>query len=157
MSDVRVIMLLEGVNLASGLIVRELTLYFPSLPATRHYFFTTPSDLTLTHGDRVTERYHAHILGGIALREIIPGALEYKVLYSILQSIRDMEIQVVGSVAYTFLKYILPNSNIIDLQRHNSFKFPSALQPANCGHMHQNPRYCTLAKLWILRAHLAHE
>ena len=82
MSDT-VIVSLEGVNLRSGLVVREMSLYFPRHRSFRHYFFEAPH-LELTYGDRRTDRYYRDTLGGIGLETPIPGALRPQCVEEIL-------------------------------------------------------------------------
>ena len=141
---------LEGVNLRSGLVVREMSIYFPRHGSFRHYFFEAPH-LELTYGDRQTDRYYRNILGGIGLETPIPGALRPRCVEEILQSLSRHYIYICGNVGYQYIRSILPYSRITDVQRVSAFTYPNSLEAAGCGVACHAPRRCSLSKLIVLR------
>ena len=147
---VAVIISLEGVNLSSGLIVREMSLYFTHDRSYRHYFFKVPRNLELTHGDRQTDRYYRNILGGIGLIRQIPGSLDYRCVAELLLSLQGYSIYTCGNVSFQYLRENMPNAKITDIQTISSFSYPSTVQGTGCGIEHP-PRYCALAKLRVVK------
>ena len=148
---VAVIVSLEGVNLSSGLIVREMSLYFTHDRSYRHYFFKVPRNLDLTHGDRQTDKYYRNILGGIGLNRQIPGSLDHRCVAELLHSLQSYSIYTCGNVSFQYLQEIIPHAKLTDIQTISSFSYPSVLvKETGCGIEHP-PRYCALAKLLLVK------
>ena len=146
-------MSVDGVNLTHRMIVRELSLFFLDTQTTRHYFFKRPLDLRMTHNDRQTERYSKQVLGGLGIDDHAEGSLDYYAHIRVIRSLQEYRIFLVGDVAEKFVNNILPYGDIWNLQNVSSFTYPKELPPANCGIPH-NPRYCSLAKLWCVKAYM---
>ena len=142
-----IILSLEGVNLRSGFIVREMSIYYLHDWSFRHYFFETPDNLSLTEDDRQTARFYRDMMGGIDLDRYIDGSIPYINLDYILLQHSSYSIYVVGNVSYNFLRDKLPShSKITDIRNITTFVYPRTLETAGCG-VHHEPRYCSLAKL----------
>lgn len=141
-----VIVSLEGVNLASGFIVREMSLYFVYDRSYRHYFFKKPLGFEMSEEDRRTDRYYRNILGGIGLTQLIPGALDYRCVAEILLSLHGYFIYTCGNVSSQFLRRNLPYARITDIQDVSTFTYSSSLQGGDCGIEHP-ARYCSLSKI----------
>jgi hypothetical protein len=147
MHAVSVIVSFEGVNLSSGYVVREMSIFYLIDKSYRHYFFDLPDNLFLTERDKQTDRYYYNVLGGISLRTVIEGALPYITLDYLLLHLADHYIYVAGNVSCTFLREKLPyHSNITDIREISFFVYPRTLESAGCGLNHR-ARYCSLAKL----------
>ena len=149
-----VIVTFEGINLTGELIVRELSLHFIDDNVTRHYFFNPPSRLELTRGNRQTVRYHREILGGIPLREDLPGAIPHSTLDLLLLSLSEYRIIVAGNVAARFIASKAPDAEVEDIQQISDFTYPPTMMRSFCGYYHRNDRHCSMSKLWILRNHV---
>ena len=142
---------LEGINLSAGYVVREMSIYFPDDMESRHYFFAPPNTLELTPADRQTDRYTRMQLGGLGLFTSISGCLQADALVPILEGIATYDVHCAGHVAQKFLSAVLPNTKVVDIQSTTDFTFAKELPSAWCG-VHHRPRYCSLAKLWSIKA-----
>ena len=140
---------LEGINLPRGLVVREMSIFYPNDGSFRHYFFDPP-DLDLNEDDRQTERFYRNVLGGTGIWEPIRGSLPYINLHYLLQKHSAYELFTVGNISQNFLIERLPLTRIINIQDVSVFIYPRVMEPAGCGVNH-NPRYCSLAKLKVVR------
>lgn len=143
-----ILLSLEGVNLRSGYIVRELAIFFPAENGgVRTFYFATPEDLELTHLDRRTNYHHRHSLNGANLDVFIPGALCSTLLHPILKSLATYKIYVAGNVAQNFLQSLLPYTVVEDICKKFGFKYPKRVpHQRTCGLDHSG-RYCAASKL----------
>lgn len=139
----------SGTNLASGLIAREVSLYFPSTESWRHCFIDTPGGMKFTPGDWKTDRYTRRFLGGMSLNTALHGSLQLRDIRNMLLKISlTHKLYCIGSVDRIFLENMMPYAWIEDVQDIVDFKYPKALPSANCGFSHNDVfRYCSLAKL----------
>jgi hypothetical protein len=145
-----VIVSFEGVNLRSGFIPRELSIYYLADGSFRHYFFLPPRHLELTHGEKQTERFYRTILGGIGLHDKVEGAIPYSNVEYLLLAHAEYSIYTVGHIATRFIAEFLPHAAITNVQDVAAFVYPRTLEPSGCGVAH-NPRYCSLSKLKAVR------
>ena len=136
------ILSLDGINLASGFISKELSIFLEDERTSRHYVFKIPIDLQLTSSDRKTEYYHHQILGGLRLSDNCVGSLEYYSHVGIIQSLSNYTVYVVGHVALKFVTRIISGSDVYDIRQIAHHQFPKQLPQASCG-VHHNPRYCS--------------
>ena len=141
-----VIITIDGINLEHGFVLKELSIFLIEAQTTRHYFFKPPPFLYLTANDRKTEAYTKKALGGLGVEEHAEGSLEYFTHTGVIDSL-------MGDLTETFIKGVIPHAEIWDLQRTCSVVYPKQLPPAACGIPH-NPRYCSMAKLWFLKAYI---
>ena len=148
-----VIITIDGINLAHGFVLKELSIFLIEAQTTRHYFFKPPPFLYLTANDRKTEAYTKKALGGLGVEEHAEGSLEYFTHTGVIDSLKDYRVYVMGDLTETFIKGVIPHAEIWDLQRTCSVVYPKQLPPAACGIPH-NPRYCSMAKLWFLKAYI---
>ena len=138
---------LDGINLSSRFILKELSIRLDDESSCRHYVFKKPADLVMTLRDRKTERYARKVLGAAGLDEYNTASLDYYSHITILSSLHDYTIYCAGHVAFKFLASILPTANLFDIQEVSAHVFPKELPHVWCG-LNHNPRYCSLAKLW---------
>lgn len=116
---------LSGTNLSSGLIVREVSFYFPSSDSRRHYFIDTQSGLKISAGDRKTDNYTRRFLGGMSLHTPLPGSLQPSEIKNMLLKVSlTHDIFCIGSVDQIFLESTLPYTCINDVQDLVGFKYP---------------------------------
>ena len=147
-----VIFTCEGLNLSRGLIMKEMTLYFPIVNNVRQFFFKRPVNLVhLTQADRLIEWDVTGNLGGLALNDCQQGGLDYYQHIPIISDLKDYTIYVAGSMTQLFLKQILHHADIRDIQEFTSHIYPDELPFAGCGVFHSNNRYCSLSKMWNIR------
>lgn len=138
---------LEGINLSSRYVLKEMSLRIEDENSCRHYIFNRPADLVLTAKDRKTERFARNVLGAAGIDEYCTGSLEYYSHISILRSLQGYTIYCAGHVALKFLSAILPDVEVYDIQEVAGHVFPKELPHVWCG-LNHNARYCALAKLW---------
>ena len=137
----------EGINLSSSFILKEMSIRIEEEDSCRHYVFNKPRDLKMTVQDKRTESYCKRVLGAAGINEYTVGSLDYYSHVGILYSLANHTIYCAGHVAYKFLTTLLPYAAIYDIQEISTHVFPKELPSAMCGLSH-NPRYCSLAKLW---------
>ena len=142
---------LDGINLSSRFILKEMSIHIEDEDSLRHFVFSKPVDLQMTAQDRRTENYCKRVLGAVGINEYTVGSVQYYGHISILNSLADFTIYCAGHVAYKSLTSVLPYASIYVIQDISTHTFPNELPNAFCG-ISQNPRYCSLAKLW----HMAH-
>ena len=143
----------EGINLRRGYVLKEMSIYLLHLNETKHYFFKSPININMDSNDMKTNWYTKKYLSGIGVNDFRSGSLENFSYMDILRSLSDHRIYVVGQQTYELCYGIIPHANIIDLQ-HSSFIYPKQIQSALCGFSHSNPRYCSLAKIWVIKNYL---
>ena len=146
-----VIISLEGVNLESGFVPREMSLYYLHDKSYRHYFFERPDDLVLTENDQQTNRFYRDVMGGFDLETYIEGSLPFINLFYLILRHSSYSVYVVGNVSYKLLRETLPHyTNVTDIRDISVFVYPRSLEESGCGLNHSSPRYCSLAKLKVV-------
>ena len=140
----------DGPNLSSGFVLKEMSIFIEDEFTSRHYLFRRPVNLHMGEMDRRTERFHHQILGGLRFDEHNCASLEYYTHVGIIQSLSNHRIYCAGHIAYKFLTGLLPQGDVLDIQQISDHTFSKELDRAPCGIAH-NPRYCSLSKLWDIR------
>ena len=143
-----VILTLEGFNLPSGYIVKELTIIFND-DSYQHFHFNAPKDFFPTAKDLRTINYVRRHLNGLSLSN--DCLLPYTSINDILNNLTSYTIYVAGNSAHKFIMNHLPLNNIIDICSEYDFKYPEELLPMGCFKQH-NPRYCSLSKAKYIKS-----
>ena len=133
----------EGFTLASGYIVKELTMLFPNSEY-KHFIFKKPANFTPSPKDVRTSRYITNKLNELSFTE---GDVPYNSICSILQQYKDYKLYTYSSIVQDYLQIFLPTTTIINIQSWG-YKLPSTLpipSSPRCFRDHR-PRYCSLAK-----------
>ena len=149
-----VIITVDCINLAHGFFLKELSIFFIEAQTTTHDFFKPPPFLYLTANYRKTEAYTKKALGRLGVEEHAEGSLEYFTHTGVIDTLKNYRIYVMSDLTETFInKGVIPHAEIWDLQRTYNVVYPKQLPTAACG-IHHNPRYCSMAKLWFLKAYI---
>ena len=143
-----VILTLEGFNLPSGYIVKELTIIFND-DSYQHFHFNAPKDFYPTAKDLQTINYIRRHLNELYLSD--DCLLPYTSIIDILNNLLSCKIYVAGNSTHKFIMTYLPLNNIIDICSEYNFKYPAELPPMDCFKQHK-PRYCSLSKAKYIKS-----
>ena len=133
---------MEGFNLSSGYIIKELTILFPD-DSYQHFQFNPPNDFHPTAAQWKTINYTQKHLNELTLYD--NALLPYSTINDIMQKISSHTIFVAGNITQSVINEYLPLTKVIDICTEYNFSYPKELPPANCFKQHR-PRYCSMAK-----------
>lgn len=140
---------LEGFQISSQFVVKELTILFDNSKY-QHFHFNCPIDLIIAPRDWNTIRYHQNN-NGLDLTD--DSYLPYGVIGYILGKISNQRIFTAGTQAAKFISDYLPTSEVIDICEVYKFKYPLILERSDCYFNHPS-RYCSLSKAKTLKTAL---
>ena len=145
------ILTIEGFNLSSGYIIKELTIMYQD-DSYQHFQFSPPKDFQPTDAQEKTIYYTQRYLNELALSD--NALLPYSTINDIMQKISTYTIFVAGYTTYKVIKEYLPLVKIINVCSEYNFSYPKELPPTNCFKQHR-PRYCSMAKATYVKNFMA--
>lgn len=131
---------IEGFNIPSGYIIKELAIVYPN-EEYDHYLFKNPNNFPLTEKDVKTIRHITRYLNNLSYTD---GDIPYSSVSSVLQKLEDYAIFTYGSQAQRLLQGFLPTATITNTQD-VGHKLDQHLPDPSCFRIH-NFRYCAKAK-----------
>ena len=131
---------IEGYNIPSGFIVKELAIVYPN-EEFDHYLFKSPNDFLLTAKDEETIRYITRHLNNLSYTD---GDIPYSMVGSVLEKLKDYTIYTYGLQTQRLVQGFLPTATIINTQD-DGHKLDQHLPDPSCFRIH-NFRYCAKSK-----------
>ena len=134
------IMALQGFNLTTGFLTKELTVMTPNRNFA-HWLFLKPKDRALSNTDELTVKYSSEKLHQLQYTD---GNVSYTELDRILKELAKFDkIYTYGHVAAEFLSKNLPSTKVIDTMDIGCSLPKDSKDKTDCGRKH-NARYCSL-------------
>ena len=133
---------IEGFNLSSCYIIKELTIIFQD-ESYQHFRFSPPKDFHPTAAQWRTINYTQSNLNELPLSD--NALLPYSSINDIIKKLPSFTIFVAGHITYKVIKEYLPLTKVINICREYNFSYPKELPSTECFSRHRS-RYCSLSK-----------